>query len=798
MAQQDNPNNVTTRRLTALLGAGATMVAVTAFSLSQAATAKRAPATDVAPLAVPVLAGPGSTPSISGDGRYLVYAAPPAADDGRSSSIWYRDLVSGTAVELTTPGTGIRAGESVTPVISADGCSATFVTEMALDIFYDDDSGTRWDVYNTRLPHCDDVAAAGGVYTPTWIVVSERNGDAANDALPGDAPAVSGTGDVIAYTHSFSATEPDLSGVSITDLTVAPGVLGRNLKVYGTPAEAPDTTYRYRGLRQPSISDDGSIVAYVADAAADAPTPAWGTGPEEGGEATSRVFVWDRNAPGVPPSGVTGEGVPSGAPSLSASGDLLTFTSPGRDLVPSVRSVTCDVECADQVYVLRRTANTVSLISGLPAVDDEPAKAGDGASFDPTISADGSTIVFVSHARNLFTTQPHGVGGPQQGEIVAADVTSGTLRRLSVSADGVSPASASNAAPAISSSARVIVFDSGNPAEYTTSAPSFQGRAVVSITQPVAMALADLDLGTVGVNAMSPEWFVSLVNRGNTSFLPATIDVDSAQFTISAGTTCAVGVPVLPGRSCRIAVTLIPTREGPITAQVRVAEEGHLAAVVTSSLRASGGIPALDSVGGGGRWTPTIVGQNGGQKTFTVNNVSLLPLTASKVEVLGDHPQDFTLVGENCTTRAFSAGAGCAFEVVFTPTAAGLRTASVRVSTAEGLYTTVLLDGEAFYSASIATSEPAVQLGSTLTLTGGGFAANVPVTIVWADGSGTSYTTTTSGYGTIQLDIEIARSERTGTRQLVAQAGAGGSATITVDVMPLPRRINPAVLPRRP
>jgi Tol biopolymer transport system component len=773
------------RRVIRWLG-GTAVVALAAMGITQVAAAMRAPSVSGVTTPPPVVDSPGSDPAVSGDGRYVVYAAPPAAEDGRVSSIWLRDQATGASTELTVPTAGVRAGESVSPAISADGCTVTIVTEMAFDLFHDDDDEPRWDVYNLRLQHCADDPSQ---WSPTWQVVSERNGDAANNAVPGQRPAVSGTGDVVAYVHSFSAAEPELTTVSVTDLTVLPGEPGRNLRVRGTPAEAPATTFRYAGLSEPSISDDGSVVAYSSDAVSDAETPTWGSGPEPGGLATSRAYVWDRLAASAPVVALA-EG--SSDPMLSGDGQSVVFVSAAPDLVPNTRSVTCDTSCATQVYLFDRATATLSMLSSLPATTTAPAQAGDGAATDPVISADGSTVVYVSQAGNLFPTKTAGAGGPGLGEIISVNTLTKSLRRISVMADGVNPAAAVNASPAISGNARVVVFDTMAPSDYAaaSSTPAAPGRYVVSVTEPTVVTISDLDLGTVAVSALSPEWYVKLINLGNTTFTPAVISSADPQFAITSASTCFPGVPVLPGGSCRVALTMTPDGEGPRSSVLTIAEEGYLGTTVTASLRGAGGIPTLDPVTGGGRWPATAVGQNGGPKTFSIENVGLVPVQASKVEVLGANPDDFTLVGGNCTAKAFGAGTACLVEVVFTPTAAGLRTASVRVSTAEGMYTTVLLDGQAFYASAVVASSPTVQAGGSLQLTGSGFAPNTAVSLMWADGAGATYSAITDGYGTFTAVVTIGRAERTGSRQLVAQSASGEVAGVAVEITPLPRRIN--------
>ena len=82
----------------------------------------------------------------------------------------------------------------------------------------------------------------------------------------------------------------------MVDRSIPLGQQGRTRAVAGSPTGVPDSTFRYAGLHQPAVSDDGRFVAFTADADAAAPVPAWSTGAVPGGYATSQVYVWDRSA----------------------------------------------------------------------------------------------------------------------------------------------------------------------------------------------------------------------------------------------------------------------------------------------------------------------------------------------------------------------------------------------------------------------------------------------------------------------------------------------------------------------
>ena len=160
----------------------------------------------------------GAHPSVSGDGRYVVFqGAPLSPDDARTSTIFFTDRESGATTELSPVPEGLRAGDTVQPVISGNGCTVVAVTQMALDVFRDDDTGDRWDVYRSTLPHCDGTVG-------DWELVSSRTGSGgiARDDVVVARPTTSRSGTLIAYTHPadhlFDAE--GITTISLVDATV--------------------------------------------------------------------------------------------------------------------------------------------------------------------------------------------------------------------------------------------------------------------------------------------------------------------------------------------------------------------------------------------------------------------------------------------------------------------------------------------------------------------------------------------------------------------------------------------------
>lgn len=750
----------------------------------------------------------GSSPSISGDGRFVVFVSAPPAADGRASTVSLRDRSTGTTTELTVPSASTPLGDSVRPVISDDGCVVAVVTQMAYDVFRDDNRLARWDVYRTVLPGCEG--------TPGWELVSTTGTSARGDVDATVRPAISASGAVIAYTRLHTGvpqpTEgPLVTAVDVVDLTVPLGDPARTQPAAGMPVEAPRTTYRYRGQSQPSVSADGRHVAFVSDTTANDVLPSWGAGPAAGGFATTNVFVWDREAQtpatavrlvsagATPAEGSTAGATPangsSSDPALSADGRVVAFSSTATNFVDGVVLPPCADVCPAQVYALDRDpdddgtfdadppAARLTLVSRDPAAAADATTAvvaGAGSSIQPALSSDGSLIAFVTQASNLLPIRSVGGGSVGQGEIVVAERLTGRLRRASVASDGLTPAAALSARPDLSETGRVVVFDTAAPQLVGGGA---EGRRIVSVTTAPTASMAALDLGTVAPGYVSEEWYTSVVNEGPTSFLPSTAVSTNPEFEVTGGT-CLTGGSVPPGGSCTVTMTFSPTAGGPRDSVVTVAEEGFGALSIAAEVRGAGGEPALVGEPNGYDFGDPVVGTPGGSTAIGVKNVGLAPAVIGAVTIQGLNPDDFTITDDRCGRRTLNPGGSCAVEVSFTPAAAGHRSATLVVATTVAdQYTGVVLGGAGHYEPQLAVPEPIVQAGSMLTVGGSGFPAQTPVNVTWADGIGPTVVVTTDPEGSFQLALPVPRGERAGDRVLVAAVSADLSAATPVRVV---------------
>jgi len=775
-----------------LLLGGAAAIAAT-VGVTHVAAEWRAAVSSSAPVA-------GQTPSVSADGRFVVYAGAPAdMSDGHTSTVYLRDRLMGWVTELTKSVPGLRPGNSVMPVLSADGCTVAVITEYAFDLFRDDDAGDRWDVYVERLPSC------GGTLGQ-WSLVSTVAGGgfdaSASDAVsPTFAPAMSGEGATVVYTERFSLDAPDMTRVTLVDLTIPMGQAGRSSSVGGTPLLEPDSTFRYSGVREPSISADGSVVAFTSDADHTGLLGEWGSGPQPGAFATSNVFVWNRSSldPAAAVRRISVVGTPTGdasSPAVSGDGSVVAFVSTATNLVPGATLPPCASTCVPQVYLIDLSSGSLALVSRVPGDPTEPPVAADLGATLPSVDRTGDEVAFVTRATNLFATRSSEVGGPLDGDVVVAVPATGDAQRVTVLADGVTPAPAASSHPKLSASGRVVVFDTLAGAAFGGS--SGKGRSVTMIDRPPKVTMSGLDMGSIVVGFPGPEWYLVVDNPGPSSFVPALVEVDNPDFLISGGT-CVdqVNIPVPPGGSCTVNLMFMPSKDGPADATLTVHEYGFDAVAISSHLHGFGGEPALSPTPGGADGGAVVVGAESEPMAFGIFNIAFNHTTVSGIRLDGENPADFKVVTDTCSGQALVASAGCVVQVVFAPTGSGRRTAHVVATTDKGSYTTMLVSGDGRWEPTLSASSSTVVAPSKLKVEGSGFSPFTAVTVGWADGSGRSVVTISDPYGTISVELVVRPGQRGGQRTVVAQTADGQTGTVDVDVV-MPRSTPIAKTTRRP
>jgi Tol biopolymer transport system component len=314
-------------------------------------------------------------PSISADGRYVAFASfskrlvPEATGE---LQVYVRDLQTETTTLVSRasgPAGAPADGGSSEPSISGDGRKVAFSSSA----------------HNLAagLPTQSENVFVRDLDSGVTELVSRASGA---EGAPGEfstEPSISADGRYVAFSSrsQLGTDDVDLENfpedVFVRDRATATTTLvSRATGATGKPGEVESS--------EPSISADGDHVAFSSDA------------PLTGKRSLDpNVFVRDVAA-GTTQLVSVGEDRSEGTfrrhPSISADGRYVAFQSGGDKLSPVDAEGRVDVFVRDMQKQLTVTVSRSSGNLGLP---------GDGPSFDPSITPDGTVVAFDSRATNF-------------------------------------------------------------------------------------------------------------------------------------------------------------------------------------------------------------------------------------------------------------------------------------------------------------------------------------------------------------------------------------------------------------
>lgn len=424
---------------------------------------------------------------VSDDGRFAVFASGASnlvSDDsnGQTIDIFRRDRQNGTIELISRANANGSSGNnnSTGAVISGDGNFVAF-NSSASNLVTENLGGQQqafiWDstgsdpvqvisrngtTIGNGVSTVRDISATGRVVftsTATNLAATDGNGNGdslflwdpttPNTVTPIGAAAtdvitdavISKDGNFVVFASRSALTTGDTNTVSdIFRYTVATGQLTR--------ISQPTTGESNGRSIAPSVSADGSVIAFVSDA-----TNLTANSDANGG---SDVFVWRASTGNVEllsvnPSGdsatLAGGGFGRGSfrPVVSADGRFVTFASNGSDLSSSDTN-------GDPLDIFRRdlTNNTTQLISVQPN-----GESGNGQSDNPVISGDGRFISFTSTSGNLDSRDSNGT----TQDVFLWDSTTGRSRLLSLNNDDSGSGNGISTKPAIDRNGNFVMFE---------------------------------------------------------------------------------------------------------------------------------------------------------------------------------------------------------------------------------------------------------------------------------------------------------------------------------------------------
>lgn len=328
-------------------------------------------------------------------------------------------------ISLKTDGT---EGDSLSdePDVSRDGRFVVFSSLARLD---PTDTNDVYDVY-LRDQYTGEVTLITASLGSFGIVGDSRY------------PSISADGGHVAFQSDSEQLDPGDSNGQ-TDIYLwerATGILRRiSQGLNGSPANGPSS--------QVSISADGTRLVYAS--LADNLTS------ESVSLNRSHIYATDTGTRSTillsANGGVEGSG-DSFSPAISSDGNFVTFVSRSNNILAGVSG--------EQVYRVGFGGSGMQLVSQTTG-----GVQGDGRSYQPDLSADGSVVVFASEATNLDSVVPDSNG---VADIFIRSVAGGTTLRILGSGgaqpnspdSGIGPGALGSLDPSISEDGKRIIFRS--------------------------------------------------------------------------------------------------------------------------------------------------------------------------------------------------------------------------------------------------------------------------------------------------------------------------------------------------
>jgi Tol biopolymer transport system component len=262
---------------------------------------------------------------------------------------------------------------------------------------------------------------------PAELVSVNATGTAAGNAASSDF-SLSADGRFVAFV-SF-ATDLVPGGTSGGNVFVRDLLLGTT--VLASTGDDP----RYTLAGTPRISADGHYVAYARSTCVDFFC-----------SLPSNVYVRDLQAGTTTLVSVGLDGQPAGgyAPVISADGRHVAFQSAGGNLVPH------DSNGLTDVFVRDLDAGVTYLASANAAGGD----SGNGASGNPSLSADGRFVAFESDASDLVAGDGNGAR-----DVFYRDLQAGITRLVSANAAGTGSGNGGSGSPSLAADGSRVAFAS--------------------------------------------------------------------------------------------------------------------------------------------------------------------------------------------------------------------------------------------------------------------------------------------------------------------------------------------------
>jgi len=326
-------------------------------------------------------------------------------------------------------------------------------------------------------------------------------------------------------------------------------------------------------------------------------------------------------------------------------------------------------------------------------------------SVTPASNAFGNVLINTVSAAKTFTVTNSGsapltVGMLSFSGVNASDFTISNVVCAGTLAIGANCTISATFRPA-ATGLRVATLQIESDANNGVQQVSLSGTGVA----PAASAApASVSFGNQLLNTTSTAQVVTVTNTGTSPLTVGTLSLSGsnpADFSVTANT-CIAAVPV--AANCAVSVTFHPTATGVRAANLQIASDANngtqqVSLTGTSVAPIASASPASLAFGN------QLVSADSPAKVVTITNSGSSPLTVGTPTFTGTDNADF-MVSANTCTAAVDVSQNCSISVIFTPGAAGSRSATLQIpSDANNGVQTVSLTGTGIVA--IAAASPA-------------------------------------------------------------------------------------------
>lgn len=329
-----------------------------------------------------------------------------------------------------------------------------------------------------------------------------------------------------------------------------------------------------------------------------------------------------------------------------------------------------------QTISLNGTGTTAPQPTEPPATvsvsDNETVTVTDTSTFpdvadSETITVNDQVSIMVSQTITFGPAPTVVVGG---SGALTATASSGLPVTFSSTTPAICSVTGSSVAGLAIGSCIVAANQAGN-AKYS---PAPQVTQTISINPSTGLSPATLTFADELVGSTSATQTVTLTNAGTGAVTVGPI-ATTADFTHPSKTCTAT---LAAGSSCTISVAFAPRTAGVLTGTLTVGTNGTVALSGTGIVPSASITPATYTFGN------QQVGTTSAVQTFTYSNTGLVPITVSSLALTGAAAANYAIASDGCSGETLPPAATCNVGVIFTPSAANNRAATLSAADESG------------------------------------------------------------------------------------------------------------------